>query len=316
MPENVKILSHKHPETVIVEDHGVAIHGQSFSSKAVTEDLSAAYPEPIPGLFNIGLLHTCADGRAGHEPYAPCSMDALITKGYHYWALGHVHTHMIMNEHPLIAFSGNVQGRHVRETGPKGCILATMEDGKLVSIDYHELGILRWTLVRIDVTGAATGEEVVDRTINIVQRELTENQEIPLAARIEIFGSCKAHVDLAHDSDRWISEIRSGATDMSSGKVWLEKVKFKTQTEIDVGQAAKRDDALGGLLRTISQLESKDDDLAVIMTDFEDLRQKLPAELRTGEESIELENPEIFSRALEDVRQLLVARILSKENVE
>src|SRR4051812_288765 len=65
LPENVKGLSSKKAETILYEELGVAVHGRSFPEKAVTEDLSRDYPAPREGLVNIGLLHTCAEGRAG-----------------------------------------------------------------------------------------------------------------------------------------------------------------------------------------------------------------------------------------------------------
>ena len=62
----------------------MAVHGQSFSTRAVTEDLSRNYPTAVPDLFNIGLLHTSLTGRPGHENYAPTTVDALISRGYDY----------------------------------------------------------------------------------------------------------------------------------------------------------------------------------------------------------------------------------------
>jgi DNA repair exonuclease SbcCD nuclease subunit len=91
LPENVHLLDHKKPETFLLEQPGVAIHGQSFATPSVLEDLSAAYPPAVGGMLNIGLLHTCATGREGHQPYAPCTIPGLISKHYDYWALGHAH---------------------------------------------------------------------------------------------------------------------------------------------------------------------------------------------------------------------------------
>ena len=87
LPENVHVLDHRRPETFLLEQPGVAIHGQSFATPTVLEDLSAAYPPAVGGMLNIGLLHTCATGREGHQPYAPCTIPGLISKHYDYWAL-------------------------------------------------------------------------------------------------------------------------------------------------------------------------------------------------------------------------------------
>ena len=57
-PPNVRILSERQVETVLPDGLDVAIHGRSFPKRAVPEDLAATYPAPVPGRFNIGLLHT------------------------------------------------------------------------------------------------------------------------------------------------------------------------------------------------------------------------------------------------------------------
>ncbi|MBW2597058.1 MAG: DNA repair exonuclease, partial [Deltaproteobacteria bacterium] len=128
LPESVHLFPTQKPATLCINNIDVAIHGQSFASPAVKKDLSAKYPPRLPGYFNIGMLHTCVTGREGHESYAPCTLDGLRSKGYDYWALGHVHQHEVLMDDPLIVFPGNIQGRHVQETGPKGCVLVSVDD--------------------------------------------------------------------------------------------------------------------------------------------------------------------------------------------
>ena len=91
MPEGVNVFSARKPETFTLKELGVALHGQSFRQRDVTDNLAAAYPEPVDGVFNIGVLHTGMGGMGGHANYAPCTVDDLVAKGYDYWALGHVH---------------------------------------------------------------------------------------------------------------------------------------------------------------------------------------------------------------------------------
>ena len=311
MPDNVSWLSEHKPETVTLEDCGVAIHGQGFPSREVTDDLSAVYPEPISGLFNIGLLHTSVTGREGHEPYAPCSLPGLLSKGYQYWALGHVHKYELLHEDPWILFPGNIQGRHARETGPKGCTLVTVQDGRVLTAEHRDLDVLRWSVCEVDAAGADTADDVVDRVATALKQELGKGQGRSLAFRIHITGSCGAHRELSVDVDRWTNEIRAAAADLSNGEVWIEKVKVQTHSAVDLKEMMARDSALGGLLRAIHDLEADDQLLATISEEFSDLRRKLPAELRTGVETVDLERPETFREAIEDVKHMLLGRILS-----
>ena len=127
-PDNVKLFSSRSAETVHWAEIGVAIHGRSFPDRAVPEDLVPDYPPAVPGCFNIGLLHTSLTGMEGHDTYAPTSVAVLQTKGYDYWALGHVHQRQVVSQQPRVVYPGNMQGRHARETGAKGCELVKLLD--------------------------------------------------------------------------------------------------------------------------------------------------------------------------------------------
>src|SRR5438552_1397988 len=129
LPSHVHELSVRAPESFEIPGAGVWVHGQGFATRAVTDDLAAAYPAAKRDALNIGLLHTSAGGREGHENYAPCRVETLVDKGYDYWALGHVHKREVLSEAPHIVFPGNLQGRHAREMGAKGATLVRVENG-------------------------------------------------------------------------------------------------------------------------------------------------------------------------------------------
>ena len=180
-PENVQFLSTHEPETVLLEDIGVAIHGQGFARRSVVEDISVKYPMAAPGYFNIGMLHTSANGRPGHDTYAPCTVNGLLGKNYEYWALGHVHTREVLHEDPFIIFPGNIQGRHIRETGPKGCRLVTVEDGRAISAEHCDTAVLRWSVCAVDAAGGCDAETVIDRVRTHISQEVEAKRQ--LAAR-------------------------------------------------------------------------------------------------------------------------------------
>ena len=75
------------------------IHGISFPKEAVREDLSALFEQPDDGVPSIAVLHANVGGDTRHEPYSPTTVEALSTKGFTYWALGHVHAHRILKAH-------------------------------------------------------------------------------------------------------------------------------------------------------------------------------------------------------------------------
>jgi DNA repair exonuclease SbcCD nuclease subunit len=291
----------------------VGVYGQGFATRAVTDDLSQAYPQGDPQLFNIGLLHTCLDGKPGHEPYAPCSVDGLRSKGYQYWALGHVHKREEVSQDPWIVFPGNIQGRHIREVGPKGCTLVTVESGEIVEVEHRDLDVMRWALCELDVSASETVDDIYEQVREGLQSALDDGEGRPVAVRLVLQGDCSAHSALHADRDRWIQEYRALATGLSGAGIWLEKVFIKTKPSISADEVLERDDALSGLLRAIRDMELDDSALDELADEISALRQKLPAELLGGDDPYDPTNPEVLKDTLEDIKELLVDCLLSTE---
>lgn len=313
LPDNVKMFATGSPDRVVLENLSVAIQGQGFANRAVTEDLSQAYPQGDPLFFNIGLLHTCLDGKPGHEPYAPCTVDGLRSKGYQYWALGHVHKREEVSRDPWIVFPGNTQGRHIRETGPKGCTLVTVDNGEVAQVEHRDLDVLRWSLCEIDITGSETVDDVYDQVRKVLEQTLDTAEGRPVAARLELQGPCAVHSRLHAEMEPWTQEFRALAGGLGGSGIWLEKVTLKTQPSISVDRILARDDALGGLLRGIRNMELNDSALAELANEVSALRQKLPAEILTGEDRFDPTDPQQLQVVLEDIKELLVNRLLTTE---
>ena len=70
------------------------------------------------------------------------------------------------------------------------------------------------------------------------------------------------------------------------------------------------DDALGGLLQAIQTMELDDAGIDALVDELAALRQKLPAELSTGEPADHPFSPEQLERSLGDIKALLVNRLL------
>jgi len=313
LPDNITVFSTKRPETTILSDLNVAIHGQGFANRAVTEDLSRAYPQGDSHLFNIGLLHTCLDGKPGHEPYAPCSVDGLRSKGYQYWALGHVHNREEVSQEPWIVFPGNIQGRHIRETGPKGCTLVTVDNGEVDAVEHRDLDVLRWSHCKVDVGGSDTAEDVFQRVRDILLQSLTDAEGRPVAVRLVLYGATSVHAQLIADQEHWVQEYRALAIGLGGAGLWLEKVIIDTRLPVSADEIISRDDALGGLLLTIQAMELDESALAVLVEEITVFRQKLPAEILSGSNKYDPTDPEVIKEVLEEIKDLLVTRLLTTE---
>ena len=311
LPDNVRMFATRKPERVVLNDLDVAIHAQGFANRAVTEDLSKAYTQGDPQLFNIGMLHTCLDGKPGHEPYAPCSVDGLRSKGYQYWALGHVHQREVVNRDPWIVFPGNTQGRHIRETGAKGCTLVSVDHGEVCEVVHRDLDVLRWSLCEVDGGGSETIDDLYEQVRDTLQQGIDAAGGRPVAVRLVLRGACSWHLKMQAEKDRWTQEFRALASAVGSADIWLEKVVLDTQSAAPVETVPAHDDALGGLLQGIHGMELDRTALQSLADEVSSLRQKLPPEILGGEDAYDPADPETVKNALEAVKALLVNRLLT-----
>ena len=229
--KHVHELSSQRPETFILDKAGIAFHGQSFGARAQTQDLAAAYPDPKMGLCNVGLLHTSLSQPGTHDTYAPTTIATLENRGYEYWALGHIHvrSQQSLSEKCYIGYSGNTQGRHIRETGAKGCHLVSVLDGKIASVEFLPTDMLRWEEMRVDITGLEHLRDIEDRVADQAIPLYESADGLPLAMRIQLVGSTTLHAELT----------RSGCVDRLSestarrlrevGNIWVESVKIASE---------------------------------------------------------------------------------------
>ena len=312
LPENVTHYDHRKPETVVLEEVQVAIHGQSFPDRSVSLDLAAGYPAPMPGHLNIGLLHTSLDGRPGHDVYAPCNIETLRSKGYAYWALGHVHRREEVSREPWVVFPGNLQGRHVRETGGKGCTLVSFEDGEITEVEHRDVDVLRWAVVTVDVSNAPSAEATLVLVRDALEREREDAGGRLLAARLVLEGASPAHAALTREPERWMHEYRTQASALGGSGVWLEKITVATRRPVDLAKELERDDALGDLLRLIQELETSPLPLEDLTAEFAELKTKLPVEIVSGDDALDPTDPQFLRAALPDVKELLLSRLLDR----
>jgi len=282
LPDNVYVFSSRKAETFRIEHKKVALHGRSFRVAATTENLLPSYPEPVVGWLNIGVLHTALEGNAEHAKYAPCSVAELQAKGYQYWALGHVHEHWMLRGDVTIAYSGNLQGRHIRELGARGALLVTAEDGEITEVDRLEVDVLRWHALEVDISTVGDRRGAIRAAGLGLERTLDSTpSHLPLAVRVLFKGRSAAHAEQVADEGQLRQEVIAQAVALDADRLWIEKVRVASEA-LDTDQMSSTDDAEGALAELAGlALAAKDDPEFVqsMQADWLALLEKLPHEV-------------------------------------
>jgi len=253
MPGNVHTFDHRKPESVAIAGLDVVLHGQSFPEQHLTRNLVPDYPVPTEGHLNIGVLHTALEGGTIHANYAPCTIEELTNKGYDYWALGHVHTHRIVGSEPYIIYPGNLQGRSVRETGPKGACLVSVESGAITSVEHIALDSVRWAHLVIDVGAADTFLDVTEMiTAEIHEAVETQANGRLLACRIELIGDTDLDGELRARREDLRAEAMAATFHRGDAEAWVEKIRLSTTNAASAEALESRADALSEVLSSVA----------------------------------------------------------------
>ena len=282
LPDNVRVFGARKAQTFQLDKLKVALHGQSFREKAVTNNLVPDYPAPVKDAFNIGVLHTALGGMGDHANYAPCSLQELVAKGYDYWALGHVHQGQVLKERPHVVFPGNLQGRHVRETGPKGAYLITVELGEVVEAAALTFDVVRWEVLDVDVAAAGSTVDVVDQMRQALAQGVASADGRLLSARIVLHGCTELHCQLVTDVENLMAEARAAALGLGDEVAWVERVAVRTTPVADTTALAAGEDALGDLQRMLKEAIADEELIEQLKANIGELIGKLPHKLRDG----------------------------------
>ena len=262
-PKSVKVFSSTAAERAIYPDdfpelaergivERVAITGRSYAASECSEDLAASYPDAEPNAFNIGVLHT-ALGSEGADNYAPTTVTTLQSKGYDYWALGHVHQRRTIATSPCwIGYSGVLQGRHANEVDPKGYYLVEVEEGRLVGEpEFRSVDVFRWARVKVDVSGAETEEELKSLFRETMEDVVSRAENRNVAARVAFSGRTPLY-GLLHkkreenDFNAFFLDVLSEFADC----LWIQEYELK-ELSPPIPESAWNQGVLGDVKRDV-----------------------------------------------------------------
>jgi DNA repair protein SbcD/Mre11 len=275
-PQSVHFFSSKEPELVEAADRQgrvlAYIQGMSYPTSAVRDNIAALYSlrQRQDGL-HIGLLHGNVDGDTGHDNYAPCTLQQLAGSGIHYWALGHIHIRRILREEPWVVYPGNIQGRSIRETGPKGCYVVDVSDTGRMRLQFHATDQVRWLVESVSIDGMASEQELRDETERVLEQCAVQADGRPSVVRLQVDGRGPLHHVLhsGNTLQELLGELRDeqlrrAERDGSTSWTWLESLPLRTGLNIDRERLLAQDGFLSDLLRSAGRLLEDERELELL----------------------------------------------------
>jgi DNA repair protein SbcD/Mre11 len=216
---------------------------------------------------------------------------------------GHVHEYEELAWDPWIVFPGNLQGRSIRECGPKGAVLVDVTDGRVAAVRRLIVDQARWAVVAVDLDGISEGSEALQKIEDEI-RPATEQAEGRLVAvRVHLTRAAALNHAIKADPRSFSDEVQAAA-DRCGEDVWVEGLRIEaaetpvfTSSSNAVG-SLDLDAAVTPLFSDPALRKNAADLIAEITA-------KLPRGLHTNDPPL----PDDLDGLLNDARSLVLGRV-------
>ncbi|OED39953.1 metallophosphoesterase [Chromatiales bacterium (ex Bugula neritina AB1)] len=272
LPDNVHVFSGRGGKVQLTGD--IWVHGVSFSERHAPVSLLPRFSAPVAGAVNIALLHTSLSGAQGHDVYAPCAVSDLITMGFDYWALGHVHKRQIHSEDPWVVMPGMPQGRDIGEAGPKSASLLTITD-KTIDVTEVQTCAVEFISDSLDISNTDT-DDALRNQLRVHLRTIAGQLNASAGVlRLELQGTPNRHWQFLRDNDYWREQVSELARETDC--LWIDKLKFNLEAPVAQDTSASAIDELAVI---IAQIQSEPGFANTAEARVSEVIQDLPTEVR------------------------------------
>ena len=158
-PENVHIFTQAAPSAVPLPQLGCTVYGAAFTAPGCDRSPLEQFCPPADGSIHLMVLHALVEGRN----YAPITRAQIAASGLTYLALGHVHAYSgpQIEGRTVWAYPGCPEGRGFDETGDKGVLLGTIDQGR-VDLEFVPLAQRRYRIETVDITEVSPEQALAD----------------------------------------------------------------------------------------------------------------------------------------------------------
>lgn len=221
-PDNVTVFGEDvTTKEVKVDGLKVGITGFSYYQQHVNNNVVSTYPSHGNFDYQIGILH------AGvmDSNYAPFKVSDLLSKGYDYWALGHIHKREVLHEFPYIIYPGDTQGRNQNETGIKGFYLLEVQNG-LTTAKFIPSSVYFWESKTLN----AKVSDTIDSLI-VQINDLLKLDDVLVTLTIDNAQNLNGDVIKAIDRGELLQQFKNNNSVLY--KINLKYNRKNSQSEVD-----------------------------------------------------------------------------------
>lgn len=257
LPQGVHVFGSNEIECKPAYSQGGAlvanVYGISYATSAVTDNLALRFRIQEGASFHLALLHANVDGNPSYDNYAPCKLDELVSAGFQYWALGHVHDRRTLHQYPHVVYPGNLQGRSIRETGAKGAYVVSVSEAGAITMQFRELADVMWQEIVVSIEGLQGEQELKNRLLAALEKQRMDAQGLPCIVRMRLEGRGMLHDRLLDPSviEEWLEELRNWQTapEETDAWIWPESLVIRTRGQLELDSALEEDGFIGELIR-------------------------------------------------------------------
>jgi exonuclease SbcD len=261
MPPNVHVFSAETVERIPLVVEGkelAAVYGRSYAHHEERENLARQYIRSAGDRYSIGLLHTQV-GTDG-TTYAPCTLSDLKESGMNYWALGHYHSHRVLQEKPWVVYAGNPQGLHSGETGPRGCYYVEVGPYGTTDLSFIDTSIVRWEEVEVPIDSIESVSSLRE-AVRLEKEKLRRNLNKPTFLTVKFTGNGSMYhvINNEEAAQYWIDSWNEEEQDKYAF-IMVERLRNLARPKINLAERSLLPDMVGDYLNVFDSIEQLPDE--------------------------------------------------------
>ncbi|WP_246938859.1 metallophosphoesterase family protein [Bacillus pinisoli] len=236
------------------------LYGFSYPDRSVLENMAKQYKRGVQEGYHIAILHGTVATNKDHNPYAPFQLTDLKNSGFDYWALGHIHQRQVLQQNPPVIYPGNIQGRHRKETGEKGCYYVEMNEAG-TNYTFIETNSIIWETHEVQADNLINFDELLSLCKKEIEKLRRVNQGVIVQLKLVVNHELATIIQDQTEREMLIDLLLMNE-ESRSNFVWLHSIEYIEANARDRNSLKKDLHFYGDLLQQFDGFEDYEDILA------------------------------------------------------